>query len=183
MVSYVGAVVLALGLGLAVGSRRRRKRLHLIDPARKTALDRVCRSLDGRALESQATLEDRVVVVNFFASWCPPCHPEFDYLKQSRRGTTVASGVTVISINIFEDFFGVDGGLRLRGFLAGKAPAFPVLGDGEAVAQLFGDVTRIPTLLVFARDGRPGLHFVHGEGAKKTHAGLEEIIAAVEAAL
>ncbi len=55
-----------------------------------------------------------------------------------------------------------------------------VLSGIEQVAQLFGDVTRIPTLLVFDRNGRPSFHFIHEEGAKKTHAGLSEITAAVE---
>ena len=122
------------------------------------------------------------MVVNFFASWCPPCHPEFDNLTQIDRDYR-ERGVTVVSINIFEDFFGEDGGLRLRGFLAGKAPQFPVLGDGEAVAEAFGEVTRIPTLLVFDRQGTASLHFVHAEGSKKTHASLEEIAQAVERVL
>ncbi|MEM7224424.1 MAG: TlpA disulfide reductase family protein [Pseudomonadota bacterium] len=152
----------------------------VLDPARKAAL-LALPSIDGPSL-SAADLEDRVVVVNFFASWCPPCHPEFDNLIQLDRDYR-ARGVTVVSVNIFEDFFGEDGGLRLRGFLAGKAPPFPVLGDGETVAEAFGEVTRIPTLLVFDREGQPSLHFVHAEGSKKTHASLDEIKAAVESVL
>ena len=87
-----------------------------LDPARKAALP----SLDGPALTA-ADLADHVVVVNFFASWCPPCDPEFDNLKQVDQDYR-GRGVTVISINIFEDYFGDDGGPRLKGFLADKAP-------------------------------------------------------------
>lgn len=125
-------------------------------------------------------LDDRVVVLAFFASWCPPCHPEFDHLKRIDE-VYRARGVTVVAVNIFESLGG--GGARLKAFLAAKAAAFPVLGDGERVAQVFGRVERIPTLLVFGRDGRPLLHFVHLRGAVKTHAGYKEIESAVESAL
>ena len=126
-------------------------------------------------------LDDRVVVLAFFASWCPPCHPEFDHLKRIDE-VYRARGVTVVAVNIFESLGG-DDGARLKAFLAAKAAAFPVLGEGERVAQIFGRVERIPTLLVFGRDGRPLLHFVHLRGAVKTHAGYKEIESAVESAL
>ena len=51
------------------------------------------------------------------------------------------------------------------------------------VAELFGPVTRIPTTFVFGRDGRPAMHFIHEQGASKTHASLGELRAAVAAAL
>jgi hypothetical protein len=58
-----------------------------------------------------------------------------------------------------------------------------VVGEGERVAELFGPVTRIPTTIVFGRDGRPAMHFIHLLGADKTHASLDELRAAVAAAL
>ena len=129
---------------------------------------------------SAETLEDRVVVLTFFASWCPPCHVEFDYLNSLRQSYPEAQ-VAIVAVNIFEDHLPTPGGLK--GFLAKKAPAFTILGEGEAVAAPFGSVDRIPTLFVFGPDGAPLLHFIHARGAKKTHAGLEEITAAVEAGL
>lgn len=127
-------------------------------------------------------LAERVVVLAFFASWCPPCHPEMDHLKaiDSRYR---AQGVRVLAVNIFEDFGGGDDRKRLDRFLEAKDPDFPVLAEGERVAARFGPVERIPTLFVFAPDGTPALHFVHARGAEKTHAGYVEIAAAVEAAL
>ena len=129
---------------------------------------------------SAESLEGRVVVLTFFASWCPPCHVEFDYLNSVRQSYPEAE-VAVVAVNIFEDHLPTPGGLD--GFLAKKAPAFTILGEGEGVAASFGDVDRIPTLFVFGPDGAPLLHFIHARGAKKTHAGLEEITAAVEAGL
>lgn len=124
-------------------------------------------------------LADRVVVLTFFASWCPPCHVEFDALNRLRADRDPAE-VEIAAVNIFEDYLTVAGGLEA--FLAGKAPAFTVLGGGERVAPLFGSVRRIPTLFVFGPEGEPRLHFVHEQGAKKTHASLAEIEAAIDLA-
>ena len=132
---------------------------------------------DGLSAES---LEGRVVVLTFFASWCPPCHVEFDYLN-SVRESYPEEQVAIVAVNIYEDHFPNPGGLA--GFLAKKAPDFAILGDGEQIAEPFGSVDRIPTLFVFGPDGAPLLHFIHARGAKKTHADLEEITAAVESGL
>ena len=127
---------------------------------------------------AETDLRGRTVVVAFFASWCPPCSPEFDHLK---RAHSVHDPV-VLAINIFEAYDGLGGPDRLDRFLARKAPAFRVLGEGEMVAGLFGEVDRIPTVFVFGRDGRPVLQFVHARDAAKTHVTFEELDAVLRAA-
>ncbi len=129
-----------------------------------------------------ADLAGEVVVLAFFASWCPPCHPEFDHLNEA-AARFEADGIKVLAVNIFEVFGPFKGLARRDAFLAEKAPRFAVLADGETIAGLFGEVARIPTVFVFGRDGGPVLSFVHEKGAKKTHVNGEELTAAVEAAL
>ena len=171
--------VLILAVVLALPAKAETGAISL-DETRRAALAELP-PLEGRALEAGA-LTDRVVVIGFFASWCPPCRPEFATLNAIRAEFPEAE-VTVLAVNIFEDHFKKDAEARLAGFLAKTAPAFAVLGEGERVAALFGPVTRIPTTFVFARDGGPAMHFIHEQGATKTHASLDELRAAVEAAL
>ena len=136
--------------------------------------------LRGEAV-TEESLSGKAVVVTFWASWCPPCHPEFDNLKQAQA--TFGDDLVIVAVNIFEEWGRFTGLTRRDAFLARKDPPFVVLAEGERVADFFGDVKRIPTVLVFAPDGRAVMHFIHTEGATKTHASYDEIAAAVEAAL
>lgn len=150
-----------------------------LDVARVEALSALP-VLRGEAVTAEA-LAGKAVVVAFWASWCPPCHPEFDNLKQAQQ--TYGDDVAIVAVNIFEEFGRFKGTARRDGFLARKDPPFHVVAEGEQVAGLFEDVARIPTVFIFAPDGRPVMHFVHAEGSSKTHAPYAEIAAALNAAL
>jgi thiol-disulfide isomerase/thioredoxin len=152
----------------------------VLDGLRRAALVELPRLV--RLALREEDLTDRVVVIGFFASWCPPCRPEFETLNEIRK-EFADEGVEVLAVNIFENLFEKNAEQRLTAFLIETSPRFKVLGDGDGVGELFGPVTRIPTTFVFGRDGRPTLHFVHLKGAGKTHASLEELRAAVRGAL
>ena len=149
-----------------------------LDHARREALAALP-SLGGPDLNAE-TLEGRVTVVTFFASWCPPCRIEFEHLKtvEERHGEDLA----VIAVNIYENFGGSPNPGRMARFLEHAAPSFHLLGEGERVRAHFGDVRRIPTVFVFDAEGRARLHFIHARGASKTNATLEELEAAIAAA-
>ncbi|MCI0431350.1 MAG: TlpA family protein disulfide reductase [Rhodospirillales bacterium] len=146
------------------------RKAHLADlPALTNALDR-------------DLLEDRAVLVNFFASWCPPCRAEFPTLVEldaKYRG----AGLTIVSVNLFEEWGGGSDGPRLKQFLDGHAPQFPVLLGAEETKALFGGVTRVPTVMIFEHSGAPVLRFVHLNGAEKTHLSEAELEAAIRTAL
>ena len=130
---------------------------------------------------SHQTLADRVVVVTFFASWCPPCRAEFEHLN------TVVSEfprerLAVLAVNVFEAFDDGDAA-RMKRFLADTSPQFYVLEGDSDIRRAFGDVNRIPTLFVFDEAGRPLMNFVHKRGAVKRTATPEELRAAIAPAL
>jgi thiol-disulfide isomerase/thioredoxin len=152
----------------------------VLDEPARTALAALP-GLQGAPLRP-ADLEDRVVVVAFFASWCPPCRPEFEHLRHLDQ-VYRDRGVTIVAVNIFEQFLKDPAGTRLARYLATVAGELHVVGGGEAVAPRFGSVDRIPTVFVFDRAGQSVMRFIHAQGATKTHATYEELAAAVEAAL
>ena len=135
-------------------------------------------NLHGQHLAPGA-LERRVVVVAFFASWCPPCHAEFRHLIEidaEFRGR----GVTTVAINLFEGFGGLSSPAMLRAFLEKHDPAFAAVSGTAPIKRAFGDVRRIPTVFVFDGAGCEVFRFIHEQGAAKTNATAAELRAAIE---
>lgn len=134
-------------------------------------------SLRGPAL-TPAALEDRVVAVVFFASWCPPCHAEFRHLN-AVAARFAGRGLTIVAVNVFEDFGGLSSPDQLQAFLARYDPRFAVLSGTPDTRRAFDDLDRIPSLYLFDRQGRLALRFRHAPKAKKTHLSEAELIAAI----
>jgi len=113
-------------------------------------------------------LEDRVVVITFFASWCPPCVEQLADLAQLQKEFE-GGGVTLLAVNAFEDYttppgvphLHADGTLEfhegapdLASFLEANHVALPVVVNTPALSASFGGITRIPATFVFDPQGR-----------------------------
>ncbi len=118
------------------------------------------------------------VIVTFFASWCPPCTDEFRHLNALARSDQLGDA-RIVGINLFEDFGGKKNPRRMARFLAQTEPQFPLVAGSEDIARAFGDIDRIPTVIVFGRSGREVWRFIHVRDAKKTHATLDDLIGAL----
>lgn len=105
--------------------------------------------LDGRRwrLEPSAS---RVVVLNFWATWCEPCRTEMPSL-QAMATRRRRDGVTVIAVNYKEPAEVV------QQFFARVPFKVPVLldADGEATAAWTPRV--FPSTVLVGRDGQPAL--------------------------
>jgi len=135
------------------------------------AAERTANSISDQAFEGKIT------VVTFFASWCPPCLHEFKALNeiQSELGT---DDVSVIAVNVFEQFDNTDD-IRMVKFLNKTKPDFSVVSGTDESRQLFGNINRIPTLLIFDKSGKLAFDFVHARGAKKQSVDSEELLEAI----
>lgn len=114
--------------------------------------------LGGRTL-SREDLAGRVVLVELWATWCPPCRGTLGWLGElkKRHGDRVA----VVAIAVESEEADVR---KLAEEL--QLPFVWTMGTPEMVSA-FGDVSAVPTLLVFDAEGRtagafygvpPGLH-------------------------
>lgn len=124
----------------------------------------------------------QLVIVTFFASWCPPCTDEFNHLNALVDNSEYA-GVQIIGINLHEDFGGVKNSGRMKRFLAKTAPQFPLVRGSEEIKQAFGNINRIPTVVVYDETGDEVWRFIHKRGATKTHVTLDELQSALKHAL
>jgi thiol-disulfide isomerase/thioredoxin len=126
-----------------------------------------------------APSEGKIVVVTFFASWCPPCRWEFQSLNTIRRKYNETE-VSIIAVNWFENWGERDGGKRMQRFLKSTVPDFPLVVGNKDIINRFGGIDRIPTLFVFDRRGREAYSFIHLEGSKKMHVGTDELIRVID---
>jgi thiol-disulfide isomerase/thioredoxin len=98
----------------------------------------------------------KVVVLNFWASWCAPCRvesPEFDKVYQETR----ARGVEFVGVNI-KDREG-----PARDFVAAKKISYPSLFDKPGKTALrFRDYppSAVPSTIVVDREGRVAAVYV-----------------------
>lgn len=129
-------------------------------------------ALEGRAPLTAAALasgalDGKVVALTFFASWCAPCRQELAQLKWL-HGKYGDQGLVVLAVNYYETFDGLSDRARLGRFLERLGPPFPVIAGDDALAETFGGVFRIPTLLVYDRQGRPVSTFINASPARST---------------
>jgi len=110
------------------------------------APDFTLRQIDGPNLRL-GEQRGRVVMVNFWATWCGPCRVELPHL-QRLSDKYRASGFTVLAINIDED---PHKAARLAQQLGMR---FPVLLDtGKQVSRTY-DLNAMPSTVLVDRDGR-----------------------------
>lgn len=102
--------------------------------------------LDGGTVRLQS-LRGRVVLVNFWASWCPPCLLEMPSLEQLHRHLE-GSDFTVLAVS-------VDAGWEpVRRFFAKHRVSFPVLlDDAGQTAERYGSF-RLPDSFLVDRAGQ-----------------------------
>ncbi len=105
------------------------------------------RDLNGNEVNLKAELaKHKAVVVNFWATWCPPCREEIpDLIKlQEQYG---ANGFTILGVDIGESH------KKVSNFAKKMNMTYPVLLDSdESAASAYG-IVGIPTSLLVKSDG------------------------------
>lgn len=102
-------------------------------------------NLDGQST-SLSDFRGKTVLLNFWATWCPPCVSEMPYLQQVYEGWS-EKGLAVLAINIGEN------PTEVKGFLQAHNLSLPVLLDTKENAARKYNITGIPTSFFIDSDG------------------------------
>jgi len=118
----------------------------------------------------KADLEGKVVLINFWGYWCPPCRTEFPHLMDLEKSLQGNSDFRFVSVACSNDPSSDEGELRDRtaAFLSERRAELLTYSDLAAaeqlrIAEITGKDPVYPTTLIVGRDGTirglwPGYH-------------------------
>lgn len=103
-------------------------------------------TLDG-ARWTLAALRGKVVLIDFWATWCGPCRDEMPKLVELQR-SRAARGLQLLGISMDDD------PAKVQSFCRELKLNYPVAMGDVALAERFGGVLGLPAKFLIDRDGR-----------------------------
>ena len=94
------------------------------------------------------SLQGKVVILNFWATWCLECRPEMPMFERLHREFG-AQGLSVVGINARE------GATAVRVYAKELGLTFPLILDPRGTINAAYGVIGLPTTFLIGRDGRP----------------------------
>jgi thiol-disulfide isomerase/thioredoxin len=101
--------------------------------------------LSGRPITVEQ-LSGRAVLVEFWATWCPPCRSTLEWLGELKRQHGDNLEVLALAVESPED--------KIRSTAGALSPDLRWAITDATTAQAFGDITAVPTLFLFDRAGK-----------------------------
>ncbi|HEX8772551.1 MAG TPA: cytochrome c biogenesis protein/redoxin [Pyrinomonadaceae bacterium] len=124
--------------------------------------------LEGQPLRL-SELRGRVVMLNFWATWCGPCRAEIPELNAMQRDLG-DQGLTIIGVDWDDTVEGV------KEFQQELPQDYTVLIGGEEVQSLFGGIPSLPTTYIIDRDGRIRQKIIGARGRAVFEAAIKPLL-------
>jgi len=104
------------------------------------------KTLEGKTITA-ADLKGKVVIIEYWASWCPFCQKQLPYFEKLHRAHA-GDGLVIIGLNIEKEE------AKARGFADSRKLTFPVVMTTPAIDQTLRRPRGLPVTYVIGRDGR-----------------------------
>jgi len=103
--------------------------------------------LGGGESQTLAAYRGQVVLVNYWASWCPPCREESPLLERMHQRMKRQGG-TVLGVDV------LDATSDAQAFIREKGLTYPMLKDAEGVTPASFGIVGYPESFLIDRQGR-----------------------------
>jgi thiol-disulfide isomerase/thioredoxin len=114
----------------------------------KTAPAFSMKTVDGRTVSSR-TLKGRVVLLDFWATWCGPCKAASPSIEKLKK-TYAAKGLAVFGADALEPTPGAD---KAKAYAKEHRYSYTFTYDNDAVTKSFG-ISSLPAFVLLDRTGK-----------------------------
>ena len=114
---------------------------------RKPAADFTLKDENGATVKL-ADYRGKVVLLNFWATWCGPCGVEIPWFIEFEQRYK-SQGFAVLGISMDED-----GWAAVKPFVAERKINYRVLLGNDSLAQFYGGLDSLPTSFMIDKDGK-----------------------------
>lgn len=122
----------------------------------ETAPDFELETLEGETVKL-SDYRGKKVILNFWATWCPPCRAEMPHMQKYYEQQAAKDNVEVLAVNLTTKDHGME---KITSFVSEYKLSFPILLDSKgAMGSVYQAVT-IPTSYILDTEGRVQSKFV-----------------------
>ncbi len=114
---------------------------------RRNAPDFALKDENGKTVHL-SDYRGKVVLLNFWATWCDPCRIEIPWFVDFERRMK-GQGFAVVGVSMDED-----GWKAVKPFLSELSVNYRVLLGDDSVSQMYGGIDSLPTTFIIDRDGK-----------------------------
>lgn len=106
------------------------------------------KTLEGDTTIQLSELRGQPMLINIWASWCPPCRTEMPAMQRVYRDFK-EQGFMILAVNATHQ----DTASAAANFVADKRLTFPILMDTDGVVSRSYQINSLPTSFFVGRDG------------------------------
>ncbi len=126
-------------------------------------------SLSGQRIDL-AACRGKVVLLNFWATWCGPCQVELPRFSEWQKQYG-PKGLQVIAVSMDDDSTGVRPVVRKLNL------DFPVVMGDERLGKLYGGVLGLPVTFLISRDGKVAARIEGGADLQAMERQIQQLLA------
>ncbi len=115
--------------------------------------------------------KDKVVLLNFWATWCAPCEVEIPWFKEFEQ-TYRDRGFAVLGVSSDEE-----GWQAVRPFMKALSMNYRILLDDGKMPSPYKEIEALPTTYLVDRQGRVAVEHTGLVGKNVYEAGIQQLLA------